>query len=632
MIRICLLLLLVPGWLAGQTPMGPIVLDDSIRRIYPWKKGQISFLEDTSHHLTLQQVRSPMLAQQFVNSRQHRPNFGFSSSSFWLRFQVRHQTTRPLQWVVDCYYPLLDSVDCYQINEHTGAVITKPGGRMRLSRLRDIDAHEHAFPLEVTPNQTYTIYLRIAGNGAKVFNLAILETHTFYTNYQKETWIWGISLGFLLCVILLQLTFFAVTRSRDFLFYALYLVAFLGVEITRGNGLIGDRYLWPNQQFLKQHGLVLAALLAIFFGLLFYANGLRLRIYAPNWARALLTGKLVALLLITGYLISPGSQNIILLTVGLGVATNLLIIPACLTSLRRGYSPARFYLLATVSFLMGLAATVLWLLEVLPKNFITNNAINLGSAFEQLFFALALADDYRRTRYQREQSQEELILALKSRNAEISAALLQGQTLERKRVAADLHDTLGSTLSSLRWALEAIDKTKLTPAEQAVYATLDQQLNQAYTDVRLLSHNLLPDELAKQGLSVALPILINKLNRNTSVRFVVSIPDPYQRLAHQTEFELYSICLELFNNVLKHANATEVYLTLTQLSNMIYLTLGDNGTGLNKKREAGQGLTNIAARVEALGGIWLMESPPDKGVTHRISVPINGPIRASSQI
>ncbi len=149
------------------------------------------------------------------------------------------------------------------------------------------------------------------------------------------------------------------------------------------------------------------------------------------------------------------------------------------------------------------------------------------------------------------------------KNEEFRAALLQGQTLERQRIAADLHDNLGSTLSSLRWSLEAIDTTKLTAPEQAVYATLNQQVCQAYDDVRLLSHNLLPDELAKQGLFATLTNLIDKLNRNTSVRFSLVLPNPPKRMDSRIEFELYSICLELLNNTLKHANATETHLTLS---------------------------------------------------------------------
>jgi two-component system NarL family sensor kinase len=216
---------------------------------------------------------------------------------------------------------------------------------------------------------------------------------------------------------------------------------------------------------------------------------------------------------------------------------------------------------------------------------------------------------------------------LLQKNRAIIAAQLKGQTLERQRVAADLHDNLGTTLSALRWNLEAMDTAKLTSVEQAVYATINQQVGQAYNDVRLLSHNLLPNELAKQGLAVALNILVDKMNRNTPVHFSLNGADTLPRLDTQTEFELYSICLELLNNTIKHAQATEGFIDLSLTSGTLHLNVGDNGMGLANQRIEGRGLQNVAARVEALGGTWQVEA--GQGVAHRISVPVRLPAHAS---
>ncbi len=170
---------------------------------------------------------------------------------------------------------------------------------------------------------------------------------------------------------------------------------------------------------------------------------------------------------------------------------------------------------------------------------------------------------------------------LRQKNRAIVAALLQGQTLERQRVAADLHDTLGTTLSALHWNLETLDKTHLTPAEQAVYANISQQVGQAYDDVRLLAHNLLPDQLAKQGLGVALYHLVDKLNRGALIKFQLTGADALPRLGQQTEFELYSICLELLHNILKHADATESQLCFSLKKDHLCLTVSDNGRGID---------------------------------------------------
>jgi signal transduction histidine kinase len=231
---------------------------------------------------------------------------------------------------------------------------------------------------------------------------------------------------------------------------------------------------------------------------------------------------------------------------------------------------------------------------------------------------------------------------LRRKNRDISAALLRGQTLERGRVAADLHDNLGSTLASLNFSLAALNTSQLSPPEQTLYAAISQQLRQAYGDLRLLAHNLLPDELAKNGLPAALTGFVAKLNRNagprnTALRVRLDLPpDPAPlRADARTEFELYSICLELTNNALKHAQATEIQIGLVRHNQQLTLTVADNGVGLPAEAdlpptvsETGAGLQNVGARVAGLGGRWQTGPGPDgRGLLNTVTVPFREPAR-----
>lgn len=221
---------------------------------------------------------------------------------------------------------------------------------------------------------------------------------------------------------------------------------------------------------------------------------------------------------------------------------------------------------------------------------------------------------------------------LRKKNKEIAAATLKGQTLERQRVAADLHDNLGTTLSSLQWTLSALNKRNLTTEERNVYQTLTQRLDQAYNDVRLLAHNLMPIQLAKTGLAGALQTFMEQINRNNAVRFALTLPPDLPRFEARTEFEVYSICLELCTNILKHAQASEARITLILNDNQLNLTVTDNGVGLTDEMSEGRGLQNIRARAEGLGGTWEVGSEPGRGVTHQITVPVRMLARAETQI
>ncbi|MER0439332.1 histidine kinase [Emticicia sp. W12TSBA100-4] len=212
---------------------------------------------------------------------------------------------------------------------------------------------------------------------------------------------------------------------------------------------------------------------------------------------------------------------------------------------------------------------------------------------------------------------------LRKKNAEISEALLKGQAIERKRVAADLHDSLGSTMSSLIWTLDSINTQKLPQQELEIYATLKKMLTNAYNEVRLLSHNLLPEELEKQGLSAALKYFIRKINQNSSIRFNLHIDETLDKLDKKVEFELYSICLELVNNIIKHSKATEAKLRLHSATNgKIQLIIEDNGIGIFENNSDGKGMKNVRARVESLNGTWNLVSTENMGTNSQITIPI----------
>lgn len=210
---------------------------------------------------------------------------------------------------------------------------------------------------------------------------------------------------------------------------------------------------------------------------------------------------------------------------------------------------------------------------------------------------------------------------LRKKNAEISAALLQGQAIERKRVAADLHDSLGTTMSSLIWTLDSINTQELPQQELEIYETLKKMLTNAYNEVRLLSHNLLPEELEQKGLVPALRYFVRKVNQNSIIKFELESNGEFKNMDKKIEFELYSICLELVNNIIKHSKATEAVISLERNEKQIKLLISDNGRGIFQNESDGKGLKNVQARIESLKGGWIQSNT--NGLINEITVPLN---------
>jgi len=213
---------------------------------------------------------------------------------------------------------------------------------------------------------------------------------------------------------------------------------------------------------------------------------------------------------------------------------------------------------------------------------------------------------------------------LRSKNAEIKEALIQGQTLERKRVAAELHDHLGGTLASLNWYLHGIDKKVLSSEEQKIYRSVHQMVGAAYKEVRSLSHNLMPAELEEHGLAMALNRLVDKLNDSKLIKFNFTQSVFDKRLSNQVEFELYSIVLELTNNIFKHSGADEASISLSESPKNIQLVIQDNGNGMPSQIKYGMGLGNVKSRVQSLSGKIDIQNPEGKGTIIEIEIPRNG--------
>ncbi|OIN60352.1 tetratricopeptide repeat-containing sensor histidine kinase [Arsenicibacter rosenii] len=274
----------------------------------------------------------------------------------------------------------------------------------------------------------------------------------------------------------------------------------------------------------------------------------------------------------------------------------------------------RTFLIAGLVMLLGFVATLYRNNLLVRRQRQQIHALNVG-----------LEDKVRDRTIELELANEQL----RAKNREIEDALLRGQTLERKRVAADLHDNLGGTLSAIKLSLSALNPGKLSEREQLVYQNLVTMTREAYAEVRNLSHNLQPDELEQEGLGRALCRLIQKLNNTQLTQFTLAAGE-LPRLNKTTEFHLYSICLELANNILKHSRATEAHIQFKRVNNDLNMIVRDNGRGMesvvhqhdNHMQMVGMGLRNIQARTEAMKGRLEVYSEVGEGTTFFFVLPL----------
>ncbi|AKD57307.1 tetratricopeptide repeat-containing sensor histidine kinase [Spirosoma radiotolerans] len=210
---------------------------------------------------------------------------------------------------------------------------------------------------------------------------------------------------------------------------------------------------------------------------------------------------------------------------------------------------------------------------------------------------------------------------LRAKNREIEEALLRGQTLERKRMAADLHDSLGGLLAAIKTSMSALNPAHMAEGEQKIYYNLLNMTKEAFAEIRYLSHNLQPDELEKQGLSEALVRLVTKLNLTQKITFRLDNKE-LPRLGKTAEFNLYSICIELCSNILRHSEATEADILFRRFNNELNMIVKDNGCGMDPTDATGMGLHNIQARMDLIQGRYEIHSSKGEGTTFIFILPV----------
>lgn len=204
------------------------------------------------------------------------------------------------------------------------------------------------------------------------------------------------------------------------------------------------------------------------------------------------------------------------------------------------------------------------------------------------------------------------------------------QEKERKRIARDIHDSLGSVLSAAKLKLSTLEEEMPLAGEsqREKYLTTLALLDEASAELRNISHNIMPATLSKLGLVAAIKNLVDKLSSypGPEIRFEAHGPD--YRMDESAEISIYRIVLELLNNIVKHAGAAKATIQLIRYPDYINITVEDDGKGFDYKstreENKGIGLGNILSRVEYLKGRIDIDSAPGRGTTVIIDLPYAG--------
>ncbi len=207
-------------------------------------------------------------------------------------------------------------------------------------------------------------------------------------------------------------------------------------------------------------------------------------------------------------------------------------------------------------------------------------------------------------------------------------AMMEGQEEERKRIAVDLHDRLGSMLSTVKLLFSALDNKidQAVEENKVQYTKANLLLDEACVEVRRISHNLSTGIVSNFGLVVALEELVESIDNSGVISCNLNVYGLNGRLDMKIEVAIYRMVQEIINNILKHAKASKITIQINKDEDSISVSIEDNGVGFNvdeKKMSGGLGLASIEARAKKINGTYHIESSIGNGSMSIIEIPLN---------
>lgn len=474
---------------------------------------------------------------------------------------------------------------------------------------RYFDYRTLAFPITLESNKSYTMILGLEKQNRIINSLIEL--------YSKSSWekrksglhlVYGLFFGLFLTVVILAFSLFSFIQRRLYLYYGIYVICMI-LLLGCFHGF-NYQYLFPSSPSIQQYFMLIVQYLSLIFGNLYAFQFLGEHRH-PKWVtiiRSVFVGVYVVGLinavihLDVNYLVEK-MLNLLFITVE--ISNTLMLAGLSIWYLLKYKSGAAGAFLVSFLF-VGVAVFYTNLsLVVDDVNYIPiGHSLLFALAIEMVILTLYMIVQFKQVENSKIIAENELVTErIKSQHA-----FNQGQELEKKKLAIQLHDEIGSTLLALKHQLETIPKT----------GKVREQLIQVSREVRGLSHGLLPTTLQELGLVAAVK---EAISTNGSINFHFSEITPTGRLGEEKSIQIFRIVQELVKNSYQHAEAENVYIQFLTEGEIFEVHYEDDGKGFDLNNIIGGiGMRSMQERANMIEADITFESSPGNGMTALIKV------------
>ncbi len=338
-------------------------------------------------------------------------NFGYTQDVFWFHIPLENVSRRTVERLLNVSYPLLDHISVYLFSGNKLTHSYATGDALPFDH-RPINHRQFLFPLEFSGEVKHDLYIRVQTAGAVKVPLVLWEERAFYVEDHKASSIDLIYIGILLIMAAFNLMLFFMIRDNSFISYVLF-VASMAVLMA---SLMGYTYQYLLSDYPRFHEMLILLIVPITHVsiCLFTIHFLELSLHSPFWHRLFLSFVVVGMLCMMGAVLLPYNVSTRISVIFLlPVAVAAMV--AGLKFWNTGNKSVRFYSVAWIAILIGVASAVLNQLGLIESTFIVEYGIQLSTTAQTLLFSLALAARFNSERDARMKAQQEYVEEIRKR-------------------------------------------------------------------------------------------------------------------------------------------------------------------------------------------------------------------------
>jgi serine phosphatase RsbU (regulator of sigma subunit)/anti-sigma regulatory factor (Ser/Thr protein kinase) len=423
------LLLIYTHFLPAQNT---VVIDRSFD--YTGIGNKIEILEDPGGLYKLKDILSPDISEKFKPSEEDEPNFGFTSSVYWVRFILENSDSLNITTYLEVSYPLIDNIDLY-IPDNKGSWRVKSSGDHHPFNSRDIRHRNFIFIIEQEPG-IQTLYMRFQTSSSLNLPLTLWSQQALLNKTGTEQILLGIFFGAVIIMIIYNIFLYIGLKDKSFIYLFLFIMSWGLAQFTIDG--LSFQYLWSGLTWWADVNLPVFIFISLAAAVQFCRSLLKTNQNFPVWDKILKTERNifiagVLLSLLINYALS------IKLAAGMAIPAILSVGLTGLAGIQQKDRSAAIFLTAWGLFLTGAILFALKSFGLLPSNYMTSFSIQFGFFAMMILLSVAVQDRVVTEKKEKEKAQEQLIEALKQ-SEQVLEKKAEERTQEINRINIMLMD------------------------------------------------------------------------------------------------------------------------------------------------------------------------------------------------